>query len=86
MPKDHNNDHSHLNLFTVSMFYPRVSKPGEVRQEYEDQVSKVASLRNQIKTHDCFYIFIDLFWPSVTLAKDVVLHEAKVFGQLVTIS
>lgn len=31
-------------LFTVSMSYPRVSKPGEVRQEYEDQVSKVGSL------------------------------------------
>lgn len=25
----------------VSMFHPRVSKPGEVRQEYEDQVSKL---------------------------------------------
>lgn len=60
----------HVCLFTASMLYPRVSKPGEVRQEYEDQVLKVGSLcplhgsfffkrrnfdRFQIKRHDCFY-------------------------------
>lgn len=40
--QDHANDDD-LGATDTSLCYPRVSQPGEVRQEYEDQVTKVRS-------------------------------------------
>lgn len=50
----------------VSVFFPRVSEPGELRQEYEDQVTRVSSVSSSSVGFDELYENISAECPFIS--------------------